>query len=70
MLPIAGASAIVRQRKVKPTRFRVGEKRKVKLTRLRVGEKRKAKPTRFRVTRNREANSLLGWAPEDGSGIG
>jgi hypothetical protein len=57
MLPIARASEIVRQRKAKPTVLRVGEKRKVK-------------PTRFRVTRNREANSLLGWAPEDESGIG
>ena len=70
MSPITGATAIVRQRKVKPTRLRVGEKRKVKPTRFRVGEKRKVKLTRFRVTRNREANSLLGWIPEDESGIG
>jgi hypothetical protein len=83
MLPITGASVTVRQRKVKLTKLRVGEKRKVKPIRLRVGEKRKVKPirlrvgekrkvklTRLRVTRNRRANILLEWAPEDESGIG
>jgi hypothetical protein len=54
---MAGATAIVRQRKVK-------------LTKLRAARKRKAKPTKFRVTRNRKANSLLGWVPEDEPGIG
>jgi hypothetical protein len=67
MLPITGASTTVRQRKVKrtklrlgekrkvkPIRFRVGEKRKVKPTKLRVGEKRKVKPTRLRVGEKRK----------------
>jgi hypothetical protein len=54
---MAGATAIVRQRKVK-------------LTKLRAARRRKAKPTKFRVARNRKANSLLGWVPEDEPGIG
>ena len=72
MLPIAGATAIVRQRKVRlraaskrKVRLRAVSKSKARLTRSRVGEKRKVKPTKFRVARNRKANSFPVWVPGD-----
>jgi hypothetical protein len=74
MLPIAKATAIVRQMKVRPirlrsarkkkvrlTRFRVAGKRKVRLTRFRVAGKRKVRLTRFRVAGNWRVNSFSGW---------
>jgi hypothetical protein len=48
MLTIAGATAIVRQRKVKLTKLRAARKKEVRLTKL-------------RAARNQKANSFLGW---------
>jgi len=70
MLPIAKATAIVRQMKVRPIRLRSARKRTVRLTRFRVAGKGTVRPTRFRVARNWRVNNFSGWVFGYEPGIG
>jgi hypothetical protein len=58
MSPIAEATAIVRQRKVRLIRLRAARKRKPRLTKFRSAGKRKLRPIRYRVVRKRKVRPI------------